>query len=376
VNIKIGEKIKFLRKKTNITQDKLAEYLGITPQAVSRWESETAYPDIETLPAIANFFNVTSDELLGIDRTQNQQKTEKIYEELSEYNAKGLHDKSIEVLRTAIQEFPNNYGFLHSLSSALSDKEFYIQDGGEKKKLQDEIIAILERIAADCPDDDMKYGVLQSLALAYNRAGNPEKAIETAKKLPGIHCTRDIVLANILTGEEKIRQLKFNITEFSDMLSRDYSLLARDKYIGAEYSEEKIMLYGKAVKVFEVLCENGDYGFYHNRLCSFYYALFQIYFEQKNIESAVYNLEKAAYHSIEYDKPEAAEKNEFFEHTSIVFEREPGDGSKMTYTRSANHNSSYGLLNLLEEPKFDALREIPEFKKICGNLKNYAKNYE
>ena len=49
--IKIGEKVKLLRKKNDVTQDRLAEYLGITAQAISRWESETCYPDIELLPA-------------------------------------------------------------------------------------------------------------------------------------------------------------------------------------------------------------------------------------------------------------------------------------------------------------------------------------
>lgn len=56
MNIKIGEKIKFLRKKAGITQERFAEYLGITPQAVSCWESENCYPDIECLPGIADFF--------------------------------------------------------------------------------------------------------------------------------------------------------------------------------------------------------------------------------------------------------------------------------------------------------------------------------
>lgn len=56
MNIKIGKKIKFLRKKAGITQERFAEYLGITPQAVSRWESENCYPDIECLPGIADFF--------------------------------------------------------------------------------------------------------------------------------------------------------------------------------------------------------------------------------------------------------------------------------------------------------------------------------
>ena len=72
--IKIGQKIRLLRKKNDVTQDKLASALGVTPQAVSRWESEICYPDIETLPQIADFFGISMDELLCYDSVQKESK--------------------------------------------------------------------------------------------------------------------------------------------------------------------------------------------------------------------------------------------------------------------------------------------------------------
>ena len=59
MTLKIGEKIKELRKAQNITQDKLANYLNISYQAVSKWENGTALPDVTLLPKIANFFGYT-----------------------------------------------------------------------------------------------------------------------------------------------------------------------------------------------------------------------------------------------------------------------------------------------------------------------------
>jgi len=63
MNVKIGIKIKELRKRDNITQELLAEVLGVTNQAISKWESESGYPDIECISSIADFFNVTIDYL-------------------------------------------------------------------------------------------------------------------------------------------------------------------------------------------------------------------------------------------------------------------------------------------------------------------------
>lgn len=60
----LGEKIKDLRKKANITQEELAEKIGVSRQAVTKWESDIGLPDIENLKAIATLFNISIDELL------------------------------------------------------------------------------------------------------------------------------------------------------------------------------------------------------------------------------------------------------------------------------------------------------------------------
>ena len=85
MNIRIGEVIKQLRNKNKYTQKALACYLGVTEQAISRWESGTGYPDIELLPAIAQVFSVTVDYLLGIDKTEKDKRLEEIYNEIIEY---------------------------------------------------------------------------------------------------------------------------------------------------------------------------------------------------------------------------------------------------------------------------------------------------
>ena len=67
MNIKIGNIIRELRRRDSRKQEDLANALGVTCQAVSRWEANKGYPDIEMIPAIANFFHVSIDELFGYD---------------------------------------------------------------------------------------------------------------------------------------------------------------------------------------------------------------------------------------------------------------------------------------------------------------------
>ena len=60
----VGENIKNIRKKNNITQEELAEKLNVTRQAVSNWENGKSEPDIETLTNIAQIFDISIDELV------------------------------------------------------------------------------------------------------------------------------------------------------------------------------------------------------------------------------------------------------------------------------------------------------------------------
>jgi transcriptional regulator with XRE-family HTH domain len=63
--LNLGKSIIQKRKEKGITQEKLAEYMGVSKAAVSKWESGQSYPDILLLPELATYFNISVDELLG-----------------------------------------------------------------------------------------------------------------------------------------------------------------------------------------------------------------------------------------------------------------------------------------------------------------------
>lgn len=79
----IGKKLYDLRKQSGFTQDYVAEKLGVSAQAVSKWENDIACPDIMTLPNIAELYGITIDELFKNEEVQSNvkyEKTEKINE--------------------------------------------------------------------------------------------------------------------------------------------------------------------------------------------------------------------------------------------------------------------------------------------------------
>ena len=120
MNIRIGEVIKQLRNKNKYTQKALACYLGVTEQAISRWESGTGYPDFELLPAIAQVFSVTVDYLLGVDKTEKDKRLEEIYNEIKNINFYGnSNEETLQNARKFAAEFPSNETILCHLANEI-----------------------------------------------------------------------------------------------------------------------------------------------------------------------------------------------------------------------------------------------------------------
>lgn len=125
MQINIGNKIRELRHKNNKTQEALADALGVTCQAVSRWESNKSYPDMEMIPSIANYFKITIDELFGYEH-EREQKIQEIIHQIDSYHIKARSDtdwieECISILREGLAEFPQNEKLLIMLADVLSE---------------------------------------------------------------------------------------------------------------------------------------------------------------------------------------------------------------------------------------------------------------
>lgn len=114
----IGERIKILRRKNDMTQEKLAEYLSVSPQAVSKWECGLACPDLALILPLTRLLHVTADELLGIE-TEKAEKERAVYEAAwQRYCKYGIHPNDYVLARTALMEYPEDYRFMEWLAGA------------------------------------------------------------------------------------------------------------------------------------------------------------------------------------------------------------------------------------------------------------------
>ena len=120
MRLPISQVIKRLRKEKNVTQEDLAKVLNVTYQSVSRWENDLAYPDVELIPLIANYFGVTTDVLFGTDETTIEYKRQEYLKTIKEQeNIYSDEDfKRFEkTLKEAIKCFPKDVYFQWKLCS-------------------------------------------------------------------------------------------------------------------------------------------------------------------------------------------------------------------------------------------------------------------
>ena len=212
--IKLGEKIRSLRKQRDISQEVLADYLGVTFQAVSKWETGTAMPDIVLIPAIASFFGISTDELFDYNRLENEKKVDDICNEAYKYRACDPA-KSEEILREGLKQFPGNDIILNNLLYAIDISE-----------RTDEVISLCRSLIESTNDDTVKYDALRILAGAYKTAGDYSRAKDTVEKIPELYFSKLGVAAELLEGEDRFEAaMGHRSVAFGDLLEM-YSILA------------------------------------------------------------------------------------------------------------------------------------------------------
>ena len=198
--IKLGERIKELRLRDGRTQDALASELGVTAQAVSRWEKEICYPDMEMIPSIANYFGVSIDELFGYDNERSK-KVDNLVAVINgmirQNNGKDVSmDACITTAREALIEFPGNEKLTLVLASALYNAGYvrhgechivgadgyrvYDMERHQKYPEWQEAIKLYEKLLSSLQSGEMRQQAVLELSQLYKNTGEQEKALRLA----------------------------------------------------------------------------------------------------------------------------------------------------------------------------------------------------
>ncbi len=216
--IQLGEKIKQLRKERGISQDKLAGHLGVSFQAVSKWETGAGMPDVTLIPAIASFFGVSTDELFDFNVYTIEQNVKEIVAQHSLYWDTDKA-KAEQILREGLKKYPGNDVLLNCLIGVIPLPE-----------RSTEVIDLCNALIANTHMDDVKYDAQRILAEAYASQGEYSLAKKAIEQIPEIYFTKLGTAARLLKDDDMFEAaVKQRSISFEDLL--DMCELLADYYI-------------------------------------------------------------------------------------------------------------------------------------------------
>ena len=314
--LNLGSKIKELRQKKSITQETLASALGVTSQAVSRWESFGSYPDMELIPSIANYFQITIDELFGYQNNRDQ-IINSIINKVKSYNIKSRIDTNwidecINILNEGLIEFPKNDLLLIELAEVLKEagyrkfKEhsYYDKDNYRKHNYFEhnkntywkESIKICENLLDESTNNNIHLKALSILVTLNKNIGAFDKSIKYANRMPNIEYSKDLML---IKATDHIKQNKYiglfllkATKEISDKIN--HSLMnCLDNY----KDDTAINKINGIISLFYLICEDGNFGIYHGELIKLYLYLARLQYEKGLEKEAFISLDEALKHS-------------------------------------------------------------------------------
>ncbi len=178
MKILLGENIKKNRKRLNLTQEKLAEVLGVTIGAVHKWETGMSAPELSMLVKMASFFEVSVDVLLGYEIENNNLST--MVARLKEMGD-SKNEEGLEIADIAVKKYPNSFEIIYK-SAGL-----YFNFGVVKndRELFNKAIEYYEKcipLLSQNTDPEINESVIQYfIASSYDFLGNHKKALKILK---------------------------------------------------------------------------------------------------------------------------------------------------------------------------------------------------
>lgn len=210
----LGENIRSLRTAGGITQEQFGYEMGVSAQAVSRWENGVTYPDITMLPMIADFFDVTLDELMGRGRELDSDERNAFFKKINEMRGCGEVSDIVEAYDQALHKHPNDAYLLHGKAILLYSQFKENHDMAVAK----EIISLCNKI--NCSNKpDMQCGANALLVRVYARMGKLGEARKLANELPSFEIGRELLISDCLQGPEKTAHYRYLIERFEGKIA-------------------------------------------------------------------------------------------------------------------------------------------------------------
>jgi transcriptional regulator with XRE-family HTH domain len=365
--INISKVIVSKRKEKGVTQDDLAEYIGVSKASVSKWETAQSYPDITLLPHLAAYFNISIDELIGYLPQMTTQDILKTYHKFSDDFSKKPFDEVLSECRSLIKKYYSCFPLLFKMAVLLFNYYSLLKEKERQQALLQEICDLCVRIKTESGDTHLSKQANSIEAMCRLALGQPNIVLELLgeNNKPISDDNTMIASAYQMTGNVKKAKAVLQVSLYQHLLhftatAHAYLFLITDE---PDRFEQTLQRFIQLAECFDLE------SLTPNSICQMYYAAAHGYALLNNKEKALEMLHRYAHVCTTSLLPFKVKTDRFFDCVEEWFHEAELD---LQAPRDEKTIKASIVQSVEENPVFVLLKDEPRYKNILHKLKAFA----
>lgn len=363
--INIAKVIMAKRKEKGVTQDELAEYMGVSKASVSKWETGLSYPDITFLPQLATYFNISIDELMGYSPQMTTEDINRTYHRLAEAFGRRPFDEVLDECHAVIKKYYACFPLLMRMAVLLLNYCTLAKEKVKQEALMREIIELCNRIKRESDDVWLARQANSLEAAGYVFLQQPQEVLELldGTMKPPLGDEPLLATAYQMTGDVEKAKSVLQISLYQHLLSLFASVTPYLMMIAADSGKFEPVLerFLNLSKLFELE------HLHPNTMCVLYLTAAQGYAMQSNREKALQMLENYTRVCTTALLPFKLKGDVFFDHIESWFKEFDAEAPRDEKTVKTSIVQS-----VAENSLFTVLHDEPEYKSILEKLRAFA----
>lgn len=350
----IGSTIKRLRREREMTQEQLAECLGITANAVSQWECDRTAPDISQLPMLARVLQVTTDRLLGVDFSRDEEEIERIVDESFDFYRVGQFTKAVEIVRDGLKQYPQSFRLMARLAENL------IGIPGCEAEIEE----LCDKILKDCTEGRPRDHAYRLKIILCGQRGEYGEVKKLAENLPHVWASQEELLLRWYHEDSEAHRME--LVECAKVYLRSLAICLGNISDTSGYTvEEKIQIRNQIIGIVQILFPDQDYCDEAVVLADEYGMIAALYVHLGEHDRALDALERMRECALHFEASNG-------KHTSPAF-RGYEDGKWLSEELSFCRDELLPFIT--QNPSFDPLRDEPRYTEVVEALKYPQNNH-
>ncbi|MBO7404753.1 MAG: helix-turn-helix domain-containing protein [Clostridia bacterium] len=354
MDMHFSKNLRNLRKAKNLTQEELAGYLGVSGQAVSKWETGAGMPDLPLLITTAAFFGVSLDDLVGMSEVRNASRRADLKRDADLLSNTNHPAEAAALYREILAIYPEDWQIMMACAACLR------RIGGEAQEENTaEAIRLYERVAERSPDRRLGSVAGQQICLTLAQTGKKEEAIKRAVDLQLDWHSHCLLMLALTEGDKRFNWCRHLASESASRIAQAIDTATE----GARFPrEEKIRLLKKIPALFDLLWDHGDYAESYLTVASAWWRITHLSLKGGEIDEAFHALGECARLTAQYDRLEGR----LIKATSPLFEGDPFIAR--SFPAGALTYSGDRARAIRRMPEFDAVRDDARMMPILTLL--------